>query len=166
MSGLGSGGKLPPELADAVAKMVDVLTAADESVRQRAVAAVLRVAPPATLRLFIDSLINRLVRGTVAVERRAAASLAGLGPWSVSHLSCRLFKAQGSRQQVCLASALGQAALASPPAVRARARMDLLIALRRANNDEVAAAIGQVLRTLRNADTADATSAPRRPSTP
>jgi hypothetical protein len=145
--------------------MVDHLTAADESARQRNVAAVLRVAPPATLRLFIDALIDRLVRRGDAVARRAAASLAGLGPRAVSHLSCRLLKAKGSRQQVRLAQALGQAALASPQEVRVRARMDLLVALRRARKIEVATAIRKVLDTLRDADTADATSASRRPST-
>jgi hypothetical protein len=45
-----------------------------------------------------------------------------------------------------------------------RARMNLLIALGRVQEIEVAAAIRSVLDTLRDADTADATSAPRRPS--
>jgi hypothetical protein len=44
--------------------------------------------------------------------------------------------------------------------------MDMLIALGRTRKIEVAAGIRMVLDTMRDADTADATPASRRPSTP
>jgi hypothetical protein len=81
-----SGGATAADLEREVAKMLDFHTADDESTRQRAVAGILRVSPPAaTLSLFIDGLIDRLVRSGDAVARRAAASLAGLGPRRSRH---------------------------------------------------------------------------------
>jgi hypothetical protein len=138
-----SGRATAADVDKEVAKVLDLLTAADESVRRGAVAGVLRVSPPAaTLSLFIDGLIDRLVRCGEAVARRAAASLAGLGGGAVPALRYRLVRACGARQQVRLADALRRASAGSP-----RAGGDLattiafLIALRRAANSEAAAAI-------------------------
>jgi hypothetical protein len=144
---------VPPALRPGITALVKFMTDIVDDERRAATAAVrARIGPP-TLWVIIDRLIGRVRRGSYSLRRRAAESLAGLGPAAVPAVLLTLARARRRAVQVPLAEAL--AALA--PGLSREERLKCLELLERATDGDGPAtcACAVALAALRREEPAD-----------
>jgi hypothetical protein len=149
---------VPPALRPGITALLRFMTDIVDDDRRAATAAVrARIGPPA-LWVIIDGLIGRVRRGSYSMRRRAAESLAGLGPAAVPAVLLALARARRRAVQVPLAEAL--AALA--PGLRREERLQCLELLERATDGDGPAtcACAVALAALRREEPADDVPSP------
>jgi hypothetical protein len=110
---------------------------------------------PTYRQLLVERLLHQSKSKRAATARAATASLADLGPAAVPVLISKLFRARTEEGQLYIVELLGEIGGNVPPATRGEIQTDLLIALRRARSEKVAAAIAAAQQQLRRVDAGD-----------
>jgi hypothetical protein len=137
-----------PTVGHYVGVLVDTLLPADPQYRRQMAPGVFR-SLLAAARLLVEKLIGRLASTCKAVWRQAVAMIRDLGPAVVPVLASKLRRARTEEGLLCVVALLGAVGRVTSPAVRGEIQRNLLLALRRARNEKVAAAISEVQEQLR-----------------
>ena len=148
----GYAGAGAPIVNQSLRVATEDLLSADPECRRQQAPAVFAALDPTYRQLLVERLLHQSRSKRVATGRAAAASLADLGPAAVPVLIGKLFRARTEEGQLCIVELLGAIGGNVPPATRGEIQMDLLIALRRARSEEVAAAIAATQQQLRRMD--------------
>ena len=148
----GYAGPDAPIVNQSLRVATEQLLNADPECRRQQAPALFASLDPTYRELLVVRLLHQSRSKRAATARAAAASLADLGPAAVPVLVSKLFRARTAEGQIRLVELLGEIGGNVPPATRGGIQMDLLIALRRARSEEVAAAIAATQQQLRRVD--------------
>jgi HEAT repeat protein len=133
--------------------IAEMLTSADDHLRQRALAALLAVTNPDVRRSIVAELVEILREGDAGVCWRATAALVAVGSTAAVTLVMGLVLGGEPAGQVRLAEALRGLAPAVPPHFRAEALLLLEVVVAREKNKAARAAVARALAAvLRHGD--------------
>jgi hypothetical protein len=128
--------------------LAEMLTSADDHLRQRALAALLAVDNLDVRRSIVAELVEVLREGDAGVCWRATAALSAVGPVAIFVLVSGLLLGGEPAGQVRLAEALRGLAPAVPPHFRAEALLLLEVVMAREKNKAARAAVARALAAI------------------